>query len=214
MCLNTKRTASRTLKKEVSLIPVVKFEDDTMIQELQCPFNSVKHRSLITVVVSGILIIMLLCYNGAASLGANGTRVVTSEPAMFSEKTLLPTPIEPHFDITTHAPFLVPLHSSLLGNSDVEKMWSEVVLKPLLLEVGLMIIFQSASVPIAKLLIHKGYRHRGWRRFLTQHFWWRRKALTPRVILQRILHSIRRLYKMRSRLSAASDMTHVLGDEE
>jgi hypothetical protein len=216
MCLDTKRTASRTLKNQTSLIPMVKVEDESNIPEQHHPSsNSLKPWNVIAILVMSCLLIWMSCSNIVKYYyGVNLNDVLAAKSTLSKEPSLLSPSLQPYYEITRHAPFLVPLHKTIIGGSHFEKMWSEVIIKPLLLEVGLMIIFQTASVPLARLVIRKGYRHRGWRRFLTKHFWWRRKALTPRVVLQRILHSIRRLYKRRSRLSAASDMTHVLGDEE
>ena len=107
-----------------------------------------------------------------------------------------------------------PLCSGISDTTSTTRDWINAVLKPVLIEVGALVIFQSVGMPFAKFVMtsHKGLP---WIRLFSNRFLRHRggfRLRSPRTI-RRVLDSAKRIYRRRSRLSAASDFTHVIGDE-
>lgn len=96
----------------------------------------------------------------------------------------------------------VPAHEEILIKG---------VLQPLVVEAGALAFCQIVGVPVAVKLGAILPRIRVLRS-VTTRFSILRRARLP--LVRRIQKSIARLYKNRQRLSAASDITHLMGDEE
>jgi hypothetical protein len=95
--------------------------------------------------------------------------------------------------------------------------WMNNIVKPILIEVGALALFQSmGALPmLTKLFLSsrrssKLLRLVATKKVATRLF--RVKWRSPRMV-RRIHDSAKRMYRSRSRLSAASDITHVIGDD-
>lgn len=190
------------------------------------------------VVVSSVLLILLfgtasfLIHNNYAQL--NVLPSDDSRIEIVASLQLLPEPIEsrPMEDESLAlAPFLAPIAAADIAHQD---HWIQAVLKPIVMEVGVIALVQS--LPLFKIMWTLQKVNQGgavWVRLVAsfrQAFLRRRPAAllfrhtrrtssslsSSRRIVQlvrRALDSIKRIYKRRSRLSAASDITHVIGDD-
>lgn len=149
----------------------------------------------------------------------------------------LPVPIESRTmdnESFALAPFLAPFVAPIAAvDINPQDHWIQAVLTPIVMEVGVIALVQS--LPLFKLIWTFQKASQGgavWVRLATsfrQAFLRRRPAAllfrqarrssslssSRRVVqlVRRAVDSIKRIYKRRSRLSAASDITHVMGDD-
>lgn len=104
------------------------------------------------------------------------------------------------------------------NDEDSLHYWMTNIVKPILIEVGALALFQSmGALPMLTKLLFASKRSSKLLRLVAT-----KKAATrlmrgvkwrsPRLV-RRLHDSAKRLYRSRSRLSAASDITHVIGDD-
>lgn len=105
------------------------------------------------------------------------------------------------------------------------KFWTTSVIKTVVIEVGAIALFQSVGMlpTLAKVLMTTRKVAKPWflrmfmlnsktsARVLFRNY--RGGMRSPRMV-RRLAQSVKTIYKRRSRLSAASDFTHVVGNEE
>ena len=128
--------------------------------------------------------------------------------------------------IPEHTQSLVPFVASAQSAPDnrIPQTWTHGVAKRVVIEVCSFALLQSVGMPLAKYLYSlRWWRKGGWRFLVSSsrhklvrqahRSLWQHRNKAPHVWFQRVLQSIKRLYKRRSRLSAASDITHVIGDD-
>ena len=120
-------------------------------------------------------------------------------------------------------PFLAFVQT--MTDTGLPQNWTHGIVKRVVIEICSLALLQSLGIPFAKFLYSSRWWSKGGLRFLaspSRHHKLVRQAhrsllqhrsKSPHVLFQRVLQSIKRLYKRRSRLSAASDITHVIGDD-
>eukprot|EP00545_Synedropsis_sp_CCMP1620_P005702 CAMPEP_0119015104 /NCGR_PEP_ID=MMETSP1176-20130426/10561_1 /TAXON_ID=265551 /ORGANISM="Synedropsis recta cf, Strain CCMP1620" /LENGTH=237 /DNA_ID=CAMNT_0006968371 /DNA_START=193 /DNA_END=906 /DNA_ORIENTATION=+ len=174
----------------------------------------------IPLAVSFLLMILL----GATSLvtaSAQPTDILLLRNIVVDESPIVTT------ESTTTMRASLSMAPTEAANQESVHFWMDSVLKPLLLEVGALALFQSVgAIPtLTKLLLTSRSVHTkvGWLRLLAGSkntaagllFHKANKGIkwkSPRMV-RRLADSVKRIYKSRSRLSAASDITHVIGDD-
>eukprot|EP00541_Cyclophora_tenuis_P009536 CAMPEP_0116561436 /NCGR_PEP_ID=MMETSP0397-20121206/11582_1 /TAXON_ID=216820 /ORGANISM="Cyclophora tenuis, Strain ECT3854" /LENGTH=209 /DNA_ID=CAMNT_0004087579 /DNA_START=74 /DNA_END=703 /DNA_ORIENTATION=- len=99
-------------------------------------------------------------------------------------------------------------------DDDDDRFWMEGVIRPLFVELGGLVICQIVGIPAAVKL--GSFLHRIRLQKLLSRFGSGIGSSIPIrfPLWRRIQRTIVRLYKNRQRLSAASDLTHLMGDEE
>eukprot|EP00541_Cyclophora_tenuis_P012160 CAMPEP_0116544438 /NCGR_PEP_ID=MMETSP0397-20121206/2116_1 /TAXON_ID=216820 /ORGANISM="Cyclophora tenuis, Strain ECT3854" /LENGTH=202 /DNA_ID=CAMNT_0004068647 /DNA_START=74 /DNA_END=682 /DNA_ORIENTATION=- len=99
-------------------------------------------------------------------------------------------------------------------DDDDDRFWMEGVIRPLFVELGGLVICQIVGIPAAVKLGSFLNRIR-LQKLLSRFGSGIGSSIPIRFPLwRRIQRTIVRLYKNRQRLSAASDLTHLMGDEE
>lgn len=169
-------------------------------------------------VVSFLLMILL----GATSFVTTSVHPKAGTLFVVDESTTFKTESTTSRESLTMAPFMAPTEAA---NHVSVHFWMDNILKPLLLEVGALALFQSVgAIPTLTkvlLLASRGVHTKvGWWRLFSNKNTARLlqkvnkgiKWKSPRMV-QRFADSVKRIYKSRSRLSAASDITHVIGDD-
>ncbi|KAI2502196.1 hypothetical protein MHU86_12248 [Fragilaria crotonensis] len=119
-------------------------------------------------------------------------------------------------------PFVAP--TSTLSENRLPHDWTHGTVTRIVIEICSLALLQSLGLPFAKFLYSSRWWSKGGWRFLVssaRHKFfrqahrslWHHRNKSPHLLFQRVLQSIKRVYKRRSRLSAASDITHVMGDD-
>ena len=230
------------LNQELSA-PKLRFDHDSNDSRLwkQIQLQKLRQHRIVCwclpVAVSSFFIILLfgaasfLTHNDYAQI--NGLRTDDRLIEAFLSLQPLPVPIESwsiNNESVALAPFLAPIAAADISH---QNHWIQAVLKPIVMEIGVIALFQS--LPLFKVIWTWQKVNQGgafWVRLVAsfrQAFLRRRPAASlfrhartssslsspKRVahLVRRALDSIKRIYKRRSRLSAASDITHVMGDD-
>jgi hypothetical protein len=177
--------------------------------------------------VSSFLLLLLI---GAASFAAcptaeYGAALFRSDVAIVNTtESWLKHPES--WSISEYKQSIVPFVSPSLTVSDnhLPHDWTHGIVKRIVIEVCSLALLQSLGMPFAKFLYSSRWWSKGGWRFLASsarhkifrqahRSLWHHRNKSPQLLFRRVLQSIKSIYKRRGRLSAASDITHVMGDD-
>ena len=125
----------------------------------------------------------------------------------------------------SYAEYSFDFPSNQITPSNISRNRIFAIGKRIVFEIGILACLQSIGIPFARILfLSQRWSAGGWRflALLSRRNLWRHsrrilyfhRAKSPRsILIQKAFASIKRIYKRRARLSAMSDMTHVMGDD-